>query len=119
MSVPHNLWFAHTLQLGVNDSLKIPSIAKALGASQRLVAHFNHSVLATDGLRNKQLQMDSSIAAKNVIHDCPTRWNSGLQMMKRLLELCVPIYAVLIDDSLTKSSERGNPDIDDVFWNTM
>ncbi|XP_076325046.1 E3 SUMO-protein ligase ZBED1-like [Tachypleus tridentatus] len=127
LGISHSGCFAHSLQLALQDGLKLAPIAKALGAGRRLVTFFNHSVLATSALKQKQVQMATEaqkeqvkkgpIIAKNLIQDCPTRWNSELEMVQRLVELRVPIYAVLVDATIVKSGERF--DIDDVFWDTM
>lgn len=37
-------------------------------------------------------------------------------MMKRLLELRVPIYDVLLDDTITKPRDRGSLDMKDSTW---
>ena len=40
-------------------------------------------------------------------------------MMQRLLELRIPIYSVLYDDKLTKSTDRSYLDIKDCHWQVM
>ena len=100
--------FAHTIQLAVEDGLKLPVISKALGACRKLVAHINQSVLATQALLKKQSDnQDSNSKALKLIQDVATRWNSSFLMMKRLLLLRVPIYAVLHDDSVTNLIRLG------------
>ena len=46
--------FSHTLQLAVEDAVKIPAVSKALARIRRLVTHFNHSPKATYVLKQKQ-----------------------------------------------------------------
>ena len=38
--------FSHTLQLAIEDGLKIDQISKTLSVSRKLVGHFSHSSLA-------------------------------------------------------------------------
>ena len=104
--------FAHTLQLGIEDGLKVPQISKTLSVSRQLVGHFNHSVIATDGLLSKQ----EGPQKLKLIQDVQTRWNSSYLMIERLLKLRVPIYGVLFDDKLTKIGDRAKLDMKDSYW---
>ena len=99
---------AHTLQLCLKPSFEIPVIIQLLASARKLVGHFNHnSVVATEALKRKQVQMSTdSTRFKKLIRDCPTRWNSLFFMLKRLLQLCWPITAVLSDDTVTKRSDQ-------------
>ena len=52
--------------------------------SGRLVGHFKHSTLATDGLNKKQ----KTLGFKKLLHvvqEVATRWNSTFYMMQRLV----------------------------------
>ena len=104
--------FAHTLQLAVEDGLKVPQIAKTLSVSRQLVSHFNHSLLATNALLNKQ----TSTPKLKLVQDIQTRWNSSFYMLQRLLKLRVPIYTVIFDESVTKVGDRVRLDIKDSYW---
>ena len=115
----HSGCFAHTLQLCIEDGLKISSLSKALGASRRLVAHFNRSVLSTQALRQKQCSDSGDSNALKLIQDVQTRWNSSYFMMDRLLKLRVPVYAVLFDDQITNKSDRASLDIKDCHWQIL
>ena len=106
---------AHTLQLAIEDGLKLPQISKSLGAARKLVGHFSHSALATNCLLSKQ----TDLPKLKLIQDVPTRWNSSFFMMERLLKLRVPVYSVIFDDSVTKPSDRCILDIRDSFWKVM
>ena len=110
--------FAHTLQLCVEDGLKLDSVSRAVGAARRLVGHFSHSVLACDALKAKQIS-DGVQQPLKLIQACPTRWNSTYAMLERLLKLRVPVYAVLFDDTVTKAKDRSSLDVPDSFWHTM
>ena len=73
LSVHHVSCFSHTLQLGIEDGLKISQIARVLGAARKLVAHFSHSVVAMNVLLGKQNDQSTKL---KLIQDVPTRWNS-------------------------------------------
>ena len=71
------------------------------------LGHFKHSCLAAKALRNKQVQLTSSEVPLKVIQDVPTRWNLSYYMLHHLLQLCVPLTAVLCDAKLTpKQADR-------------
>ena len=46
--------FSHTLQLAVNDGLKIIDAARAIAAGRRVVAYFSHSAMSTQALKEHQ-----------------------------------------------------------------
>ena len=71
---------AHCLQLCLKPSLNLAAISRLLGYARKLVGHFNHSVVATEALKKRQLQMSTAEDAKfkKLIKDCTTRWNSSL-----------------------------------------
>ena len=120
----HIRCFAHTLQLAVNDGMKLPAISKATAAARRLVGHFNHSAQATKALKDAQLQqLGADDAGKEtcpltLAQDVATRWNSTFLMMQRLLQLRVPVYAVIFGPH-TKNSDRMSLDVSDSYWATM
>ena len=107
--------FAHTLQLAVEDGLIVSQIAKTLGAARRIVSHFNHSVLATEALLAKQPENQKL----KLIPDMPTGWNSSYYMIERLLQLRIPVYSVIFDEAITKSSIRATLDLKDEYWKVM
>ena len=57
--------------------------------------------------------------ASKLIQDEQTRWKSSYFMMDRLLELRVPVYAVLFDDKITSKSDRASLDIKDCHWQIL
>ena len=114
IDIPHVNCFAHTLQLAIEDGLKVPQILKVLGAARKLVTHFSHSLLATNALLNKQIDTNLKL-----VQDVPTRWNSSFLMLARLLKLRVAVYAVIFDENITKPGERIRLDIKDDFWKVI
>ena len=73
---------------------------KILAKCRRLVGHFKHSALATDGLIRKQktLGFKKSLC---VVQEVATRWNSTFYMMQRLVQLKQPIRLYL-EDTMTE-----------------
>ena len=75
----------HCLQLFLKAALSINAVDRLLGAARKLVGHFKHSVVATEELKRRQIQME--VAQKKLIQDCATRWNSAFYMLERLVEM--------------------------------
>ena len=111
--------FAHTLQLCVNDGIQQANVSRALAAGKRLVSHFSHSVVATQALIEQQRRINPDKKPVKLMQDVATRWNSSFIMTKRLLELRIPIYGVIMDDKVTKPSDRMDMDISDTMWRIM
>ena len=107
--------FAHTLQLAISDGLKLPQIARTLGAARKLVCHFSHSLMATKALLDKQTEGTKL----KLVQDVSTRWNSSYQMLERLLRLRIPVYGVIFDENITKPADRNILDIRDSFWQVI
>lgn len=77
---------AHKLQLVVKSGLTAQqSVSDVVAKLRSISAHFNHSVMAQDEL--KQIQSRIGAPTLSVIRDSVTRWNSTLHMMQRFLEL--------------------------------
>ena len=96
---------AHCLQLCLKSGLNINSIDRLLGASQKLVSHFRHSVVASEALKKKQQQMD--VNGRKLVKACVTRWNLSYEMLDHLLKLRWPVTAVLSDEEVTKRSDHS------------
>ena len=77
--------FGHTLQLAINDGLKMsPGVQDMIKSAKAIVAFFHHSTKATEKL--KELQVQLKLPGYKIITDCPTRWNSTYYMLQWLLE---------------------------------
>lgn len=70
---------AHTLQLALKDAMKHPSVENTILKARRLVHAERRSSVANEQMVKR--------CGKTLIRDCSTRWNSTLDMMKRLLEV--------------------------------
>ena len=90
-----NACSAHLLQTCIRHAITSnTSIATLLKRARQLVGHFKHSALATTALC---LAQTGTTPPLKVIQDCPTRWNSALFMLERLIKLELPIRKVLAD----------------------
>ncbi len=76
---------AHTIQLVVTDGINSQRVVLDVNAKLKNIAkHFNHSVLAKQNL--KKILKDLGLPQHSIIQSEPTRWNSTLHMMQRMLE---------------------------------
>ena len=110
--------FSYTLQLAIGESLKITAITKSIAFGRNLVTHFNHSAMSVNALKEHQIKM----GVKNpltVIQDVCTRWNSEFLMVRRLLQLRVSLYGVLLDETIIKPSDRNKLAIPETSWKIM
>lgn len=96
---------AHRLQNVIKQGLDTPAISKLLGAARRVVSHFKHSVVAMEAIRKHQEQTGDKLL--KFVQEVPTRWNSALHMLERLIILRCHVSAVLSDRSVTKSSDAN------------
>ena len=87
--------FSHTLQLAVEEVVKIPVVSKALARCRRLVSHFNHSAKSTYMLKQKQSHLQHKQLA--LVQDVVTRWNSAYYMAERILSQQQPLCAALLE----------------------
>ena len=87
--------FSHTLQLAVEEAVKIPAVSKALARIRRLVTHFNHSPKATYVLKQKQQLLQHTDLT--LIQDVSSWWNSAYHMVERFIKLQQPVCAALIE----------------------
>ena len=87
--------------------------AKLLHKCRRLVGHFKHSALATNGLEQKQKALGFT-SIRHVIQEVSTRWNSTFHMVQRLVQLKQPIRLYL-EDTLS-DRDIASFDLSDVEW---
>lgn len=93
---------AHSLQLSLKDAMKHPSAESEINKARRLV----HSVWKSSVANEKMVVK----RGKTLVRHCSTRWNSTLDMIKRLLETRLGLNEVLeelgIDTLLTSDWVR-------------
>uniref|UniRef100_A0AAQ5YIA3 BED-type domain-containing protein n=1 Tax=Amphiprion ocellaris TaxID=80972 RepID=A0AAQ5YIA3_AMPOC len=76
---------AHTLQLVINEGIASQrAIVDIIAKLKHCTTHFNHSILAKQRLQ--KIQSDLGLPQHAILQDVPTRWNSSLHMMQRMLE---------------------------------
>lgn len=118
INLKHFRCYSHTLQLAVEDGLKVPEINKALAHARKLVGHFSHSSSSVNALKDHQKMMGVS-QPLNLIQDVATRWNSQYLMIQRLLHVRISVFAVLMNTEVTKTSDRALLDLPDTAWKTL
>ncbi|XP_077972379.1 zinc finger BED domain-containing protein 4-like [Styela clava] len=85
VELPNLSCFAHSLQLVINDGLQAQrAVSDLLAKVRKIATHFNHSVLAKQRLQDIQQSLDLPVHA--IVQSIPTRWNSALHMLQRVLE---------------------------------
>lgn len=105
--------FATTLQLAVNDGLS-DDLVRIIVAAGKLVKHFNHSLLASEALELKQVQM--CLPQHKLVQSSKARWDTICDMFERLLEQRWAIKAVLSDRTITNRQEAQTLEIEDDCW---
>lgn len=97
-SFTHVPCFGHTVQLCVNDALKkFPQFDDVFEKAKTITTHFRHS--SQDTVKLTEMEAKFGTAILKLKQECPTRWNSRYHMLKRLLDLKVPVSAMLINQA--------------------
>ncbi|KAI7790272.1 putative zinc finger BED domain-containing protein 1-like [Triplophysa rosa] len=89
----HMPCIAHMLQRSINVSLSTSGFANVLAKCRKIVGHFRHSAANTMELQAQQAALGQQ--QEPLIQDVPTRWNSTLEMIKRLNRNQAAIKATL------------------------
>ena len=95
----------HTINLIVLDVLKDKTLSRLVAKGRNIVSHFHKSPFATNALAEKQSALQPQSANLKLIQDVVTRWNSTLDMLKRLLELNAPLHALAHDGSYPRQKD--------------
>lgn len=85
LKVQHYPCFAHTLNLVVQDALKLDNIQEVIKKCKDIVTFFKCSNVATQKLLDEQIVLNKT--PLKLIQSCPTRRNSILFMIKRVLQI--------------------------------
>ena len=90
----HHSCIAHDLNLGVNDALRnCEDLSNVFEKCRKIVGFFKSSVVATEKLKEKQIEME--MPELKVKQDVPTRWNSKYIMIKRLMDIKLPLESTI------------------------
>lgn len=95
----HMPCIAHMLQRSIDVSLSDSGFANVLAKCRKIVGHFRHSSANTMELQAQQETLGQQ--REPLIQDVSTRWNSTLEMIKRLTRNQAAIKATL-DQQLHK-----------------
>ena len=99
--------FSHSLQLAVEDAVKLPRVSHALAKCRRLVSHFHHSTKSSYLLKQKQIDLHQEQLC--LIRDVPSRWNSAYYMAERIIlmqqSLSATLCAIRKSDLMPSDSE--------------
>jgi len=87
----------HTLQLAVNKGLGIDECIVISKKASSIVSAFKHSYKRTTALESYLINKGKPNL--RLIQCCPTRWNSTLHMLERLVEVRSAIVALMADQS--------------------
>ena len=97
--------YGHRINLIVKYALSIPEVNKTLGKARKLVTFFHQSSSITEMLYEKQkLLLEARFHDHKLIIDVPTRWNSTLYMLRRLVEQAPALMALANDPGLSKTA---------------
>jgi len=89
----------HTLQLAINDSLKVDLVSDLLKSVRAIVGYFHCSSALCQLLSNIQIQLQ--ILEHQLCQECSTWWNSTFYMLERFLEQRRGITTVLPETTCT------------------
>ena len=100
-SLPHFGCFAYTLQLVVHDGvLSQRAVIDILSSCRKIVGHFRHSCLAYSRLR--VIHQNLGLPQHRLVQDEPTRWNSSLYMLQKILEQKMSLAAYATEHSIVQ-----------------
>uniref|UniRef100_A0A3Q2TAZ2 BED-type domain-containing protein n=1 Tax=Fundulus heteroclitus TaxID=8078 RepID=A0A3Q2TAZ2_FUNHE len=80
--------------------LKLPTVSRLLGRVRRVAAYFHRSTKAKHLFEENQKVVLKLTSPLKLITDVATRWNSGLDMMERFLQLQAAVHATLLSPAL-------------------
>lgn len=105
---------AHTLQLAVKKCLDLNTCRPLLKTASKIVASFRQSSKRTYALENYLAEKECK--KLNLVQSCPTRWNSTLDMLERLLELRSNAVVIISDRTLFNSKIAKDQELLEEDW---
>ena len=90
--------FGHNLDLATDKALAIDRVSSALSRLRKTVSAFSRSPKMSRLLLEKQT--DLGLPQKKVLHDAPTCWSSGYDMVERFLEQQQAVSAALATERI-------------------
>ena len=100
--------FGHNLNLAVKAALNVKQVEDIFNKCRKIATYFRKSAVAKNVLSEKQKALLPGLnAAKTLIRDIPTRWNSSFDMLERVCELTPAIHAALSDPRVKNAGSRS------------
>lgn len=84
---------AHAIQRVITVALRDSGFDAPLAKCRKIVGHFKHSPANTSELKAQQASL--GLQEESLVQDVPTRWNSTLEMIKRIQHNKDPLKATL------------------------
>lgn len=108
--------FAHTLNLTLDDSMKLSQVEDIINKSKAIVKFFKKSSVGWRSLKLAQKERNPNSTPLKLIQEVSTRWNSTFYMMKRILQLSDILALVCrkldqAPDYLTASEEEAAKEV--------
>ncbi|XP_068089614.1 zinc finger BED domain-containing protein 4-like [Hyperolius riggenbachi] len=118
-NIPHVPCFAHVLNLVVHRFLRtLPGMSDVVQHARKISGRMGRSSTATSLFR--RYQRKHGLPPHRLIVDTPTRWNSTLYMLERMVEQKKAVSEYLLEqDDIHRSSAETLPYITREEWRLM
>lgn len=116
LGIRHMPCFAHTLNLTLDDSMKLSQVENITNKCKTIVKFFKKSSVGWRALKLAQKERNPDSTPLKLIQEVSTRWNSTFYMMKRILQLSDVLALVCrkldqAPDYLTASEEEAAKEV--------
>ncbi|CAG4995315.1 unnamed protein product [Parnassius apollo] len=116
LGIRHMPCFAHTLNLTLDDSMKLSQVEDITNKCKAVVNFFKKSSVGWRALKLAQKERNPDSTPLKLIQEVSTRWNSTFYMMKRILQLSDILALVCrkldqAPDYLTASEEEAGREV--------
>ncbi|CAG5000632.1 unnamed protein product [Parnassius apollo] len=116
LGIRHMPCFAHTLNLTLDDSMKLSQVEDITNKCKAIVKFFKKSSVGWRALKLAQKERNPDSTPLKLIQEVSTRWNSTFYMMKRILQLSDILALVCrkldqAPDYLTASEEEAGREV--------